>query len=157
MYVRIQYVAWHHNRLPLHLLSLPNLMEPVLGFLSDTSRTTPFTITRRTGWIIYFHRLLQSSTLFCLDTSTWCPPPTYKMATTARACLGAACKNTEVTLKCPTCLKLGKESYFCSQDCFRNNWVCHSILLITVSKECPTLPTFRCPASILRHTPWLPI
>ncbi|KAF8428182.1 methionine aminopeptidase [Tirmania nivea] len=61
-------------------------------------------------------------------------------AVTVRACLGIACKNTEVTLKCPTCLKLGKESYFCSQDCFKNNWSEHKSLHKQQSK----------PTSILR-------
>ncbi|KAJ2166905.1 Methionine aminopeptidase 1 [Coemansia sp. RSA 1807] len=28
-------------------------------------------------------------------------------------------------LQCPTCAKLGLESYFCSQDCFRTNWNAH--------------------------------
>jgi methionyl aminopeptidase len=27
-------------------------------------------------------------------------------------------------LQCPKCLSLGiKDSYFCSQDCFKKNWV----------------------------------
>lgn len=41
-----------------------------------------------------------------------------------RMCIGADCPNEAGTLQCPTCLKLGmKESFFCSQDCFKNNWV----------------------------------
>ncbi|XP_043482506.1 methionine aminopeptidase 1 [Leptopilina heterotoma] len=33
------------------------------------------------------------------------------------------------TLQCPTCLKIGiKDSYFCSQDCFKGNWKEHKIL-----------------------------
>ena len=43
---------------------------------------------------------------------------------TKRKCLGADCENDAGTLQCPTCLKLGiKDSYFCSQDCFKKNWV----------------------------------
>jgi len=47
-------------------------------------------------------------------------PPTKKK------CLGADCDNEAGTLQCPTCLKLGvKDSYFCSQDCFKRNWSNH--------------------------------
>lgn len=39
-------------------------------------------------------------------------------------CVGADCENEAGALQCPTCLKLGlKDSYFCSQDCFKRNWV----------------------------------
>lgn len=42
-----------------------------------------------------------------------------------RKCLGADCANDAGNLQCPTCLKAGvKDSYFCSQDCFKRNWVC---------------------------------
>ena len=40
-----------------------------------------------------------------------------------RACEGADCDNDAGSLQCPTCQKLGKEAYFCSQDCFKRNWV----------------------------------
>jgi len=40
-----------------------------------------------------------------------------------RKCEGADCSNDAGTLQCPTCQKLGKESYFCGQDCFKRNWV----------------------------------
>src|ERR1700761_5602822 len=47
-------------------------------------------------------------------------PPTKKK------CLGADCDNEAGSLQCPTCLKLKiTDSYFCSQDCFKKNWVCH--------------------------------
>ncbi|KUJ23909.1 putative methionine aminopeptidase [Mollisia scopiformis] len=43
-----------------------------------------------------------------------------------RKCMGADCENDAGTLQCPTCLKLGmKDSYFCSQDCFKRNWSTH--------------------------------
>jgi hypothetical protein len=46
------------------------------------------------------------------------PPATKK-------CMGGDCDNDAGSLQCPTCLKLGmKESFFCSQDCFKRNWVC---------------------------------
>lgn len=39
-------------------------------------------------------------------------------------CCGTDCDNEAGTLQCPTCLKLGvKGSYFCSQECFKKNWV----------------------------------
>ncbi|OAQ83128.1 methionine aminopeptidase 1 [Purpureocillium lilacinum] len=47
-------------------------------------------------------------------------PPTKKK------CLGADCENEAGSLQCPTCLKLGvKDSFFCSQDCFKKNWSNH--------------------------------
>ncbi|KAE8149038.1 putative methionine aminopeptidase, type I [Aspergillus avenaceus] len=43
-----------------------------------------------------------------------------------RKCLGVDCDNDAEALQCPTCLKLGmKDSYFCSQDCFKKNWAEH--------------------------------
>ncbi len=38
-------------------------------------------------------------------------------------CQGADCEKDAGTLRCPACLKLGKESFFCSQECFKRNWV----------------------------------
>jgi len=40
-----------------------------------------------------------------------------------RKCAGGDCDKDADSLQCPTCQKLGKESYFCSQDCFKRNWV----------------------------------
>lgn len=41
-----------------------------------------------------------------------------------KKCLGADCENDAGTLQCPKCLSLGiKGSFFCSQDCFKKNWV----------------------------------
>ena len=40
-----------------------------------------------------------------------------------RKCLSKDCENDASALQCPTCQKIGKESYFCSQDCFKRNWV----------------------------------
>lgn len=43
---------------------------------------------------------------------------------TKRKCRSPDCENDAGTLQCPTCLKLGiKDSIFCSQDCFKKNWV----------------------------------
>ncbi|KAG0645657.1 Methionine aminopeptidase 1 [Hyphodiscus hymeniophilus] len=43
-----------------------------------------------------------------------------------RKCLRAECENDAGTLQCPTCLKLDiKDSFFCSQDCFKLAWSEH--------------------------------
>lgn len=45
-----------------------------------------------------------------------------------RKCLSVDCENDAGSLQCPTCLKLGiKDSFFCSQDCFKKNWVSSSL------------------------------
>ncbi|KAK1830095.1 putative methionine aminopeptidase [Podospora conica] len=45
---------------------------------------------------------------------------------TKRKCLGADCSNDAGSLQCPKCLTLGiKDSFFCSQDCFKKNWSTH--------------------------------
>ena len=41
-----------------------------------------------------------------------------------RKCVGVDCPNDAGALQCPTCLKMNKESFFCSQDCFKRSWVC---------------------------------
>lgn len=41
-----------------------------------------------------------------------------------KTCLGVDCENEASSLQCPKCLSLGiKDSYFCSQECFKKNWV----------------------------------
>ncbi|KAF2756275.1 methionine aminopeptidase 1A [Pseudovirgaria hyperparasitica] len=40
----------------------------------------------------------------------------------SRKCAGQDCGNDATALQCPTCQKLGQESFFCSQDCFKRNW-----------------------------------
>ncbi|KAL8305825.1 hypothetical protein RB597_003485 [Gaeumannomyces tritici] len=46
-----------------------------------------------------------------------------------RKCLSADCENDAGSLQCPTCLKLGiKDSFFCSQDCFKKNWGTHKAM-----------------------------
>jgi len=55
--------------------------------------------------------------------------PAKEVTTEAqRKCEGADCDNDAGSLQCPTCQKLGKESYFCSQDCFKRNWAEHKKL-----------------------------
>lgn len=53
------------------------------------------------------------------------PKQTIAAMVDTRECLGEDCHNNAGDLQCPTCLKRGiKDSYFCSQDCFKKNWVC---------------------------------
>ena len=41
-------------------------------------------------------------------------------------CMSPKCDKTAPTLQCPTCIKLGIQgSFFCSQDCFKENWSEH--------------------------------
>lgn len=48
------------------------------------------------------------------------------MSDSERICSGADCDNKAGTLQCPTCLKMEiKDSFFCSQDCFKRNWTTH--------------------------------
>ncbi|KKA26786.1 hypothetical protein TD95_003159 [Thielaviopsis punctulata] len=48
------------------------------------------------------------------------------MAEAKRKCMGTDCSNDAGTLQCPTCIKLGiKDSFFCSQDCFKKSWAAH--------------------------------
>ncbi|GAB7366502.1 hypothetical protein MBLNU230_g8494t1 [Neophaeotheca triangularis] len=46
----------------------------------------------------------------------------------ARQCEGKDCGNDAGSLQCPTCQKLGKEAFFCSQDCFKRNWSTHKTI-----------------------------
>ncbi|KAI4258643.1 MAG: hypothetical protein L6R42_004981 [Xanthoria sp. 1 TBL-2021] len=45
-----------------------------------------------------------------------------------KACMGVECPNEAGSLQCPTCLKIGKESTFCSQDCFKRSWAEHKVV-----------------------------
>ncbi|KAN0078592.1 Peptidase M24, structural domain containing protein [Elaphomyces granulatus] len=47
------------------------------------------------------------------------------MAPASRRCSGLDCKNEAGSLQCPTCLKMGTDSFFCSQDCFKRSWNSH--------------------------------
>lgn len=41
-------------------------------------------------------------------------------------CTGNECEEEAGKLRCPTCVKLGlKDSYFCSQACFKKSWAAH--------------------------------
>ncbi|KAK6587693.1 methionine aminopeptidase with MYND finger at N-terminus [Cryptosporidium xiaoi] len=52
-----------------------------------------------------------------------------------RVCEGCN-KETNSKLSCPQCSKLGlKKTYFCSQECFRSNWVIHK--LVHVANKTP--------------------
>ncbi|KAF1990295.1 methionine aminopeptidase [Aulographum hederae CBS 113979] len=50
-------------------------------------------------------------------------------------CQGADCSNDAGQLQCPKCQKLGKDSFFCSQDCFKRNWGTHKAVHGTQSSN----------------------
>ncbi|KAK2749920.1 Methionine aminopeptidase 1 [Myotisia sp. PD_48] len=58
-----------------------------------------------------------------------------------KECAGASCSNPAGSLRCPTCLKIGIESYFCSQDCFKSSWGEHKAIHKTTEFHNP-FPTF---------------
>ncbi|KAJ2996426.1 hypothetical protein NUW58_g979 [Xylaria curta] len=62
-------------------------------------------------------------------------------------CLGADCKNDAGSLQCPTCMKLGKESFFCSQDCFKHNWSEHKSVHKSAQEDSKTQDGFYNPFS----------
>ncbi|KAJ9086626.1 Methionine aminopeptidase 1 [Entomophthora muscae] len=48
--------------------------------------------------------------------------------TAVKLCTGLDC-NKPSKLSCPTCIKIGvKDSYFCSQECFKANWTTHKFI-----------------------------
>ncbi|KAJ6104724.1 Methionine aminopeptidase 1 [Penicillium sp. IBT 18751x] len=49
-------------------------------------------------------------------------------AESPRKCIGVDCSNNAGTLQCPTCLKAGTDSFFCSQDCFKRSWAEHKTI-----------------------------
>lgn len=52
------------------------------------------------------------------------PATTSKLQDASDKCAGCHDKPAG-SLSCPTCLKLGIKSTFCSQDCFKTNWNTH--------------------------------
>jgi len=56
----------------------------------------------------------------------------------------------QATLQCPTCIKLGVKSYFCSQDCFKGFWPIHKAVHNNPSAKSihesylDSRPEFRC-------------
>ncbi|EAS29274.1 methionine aminopeptidase, type I [Coccidioides immitis RS] len=59
----------------------------------------------------------------------------------AKNCIGLDCRNPAGSLRCPTCLKIGIESYFCSQDCFKRSWAEHKAIHKSKSTYDP-FPTY---------------
>lgn len=53
-----------------------------------------------------------------------------------RKCIGLDCNNDASSLQCPNCLKLDiKDSFFCSQDCFKRSWV-RTLSLLPTTTHC---------------------
>ncbi|KAI0194243.1 methionine aminopeptidase 1 [Astrocystis sublimbata] len=50
-------------------------------------------------------------------------------------CLGTGCENDVGSLQCPTCLKQGGESFFCSQACFQKSWAEHKSVHKTAQRQ----------------------
>ncbi|KAL5047729.1 hypothetical protein BDW71DRAFT_34471 [Aspergillus fruticulosus] len=78
----------------------------------------------------------------------------------SRKCLGADCRNVAGDLQCPTCLKNGiRDSYFCSQDCFKRNWSQHKTLHPpnNVSGLFNPFPSFSFPGTIRPVYPLSPM
>ncbi|KAK9245401.1 peptidase M24, structural domain-containing protein [Lipomyces tetrasporus] len=61
-----------------------------------------------------------------------------------KPCSRAECDNFASSLKCPTCLKLGKDSSFCGQDCFKKAWPTHKLVHKQLQPTTPydPFPTF---------------
>lgn len=56
------------------------------------------------------------------------------MSSTEYTCENPDCRK-KATLQCPTCLKIGIQgSYFCGQDCFKDNWKAHKIIHLLASE-----------------------
>ncbi|KAI9757534.1 MAG: Methionine aminopeptidase 1 [Lichina confinis] len=66
----------------------------------------------------------------------------------SRRCIGVSCENEAGTLQCPTCLKQGKESYFCSQDCFKKSWPEHKALHKATVRRHNPFPKFKFTGSV---------
>lgn len=59
-------------------------------------------------------------------------------------CESVGCMNP-ATLRCPTCIKLKlKDSFFCSQECFKASWRVHSF--IHIFNVLPKSPLLLCPS-----------
>ncbi|KAI5461943.1 methionine aminopeptidase 1 [Mariannaea sp. PMI_226] len=93
---------------------------------------------------------------FCLNRTSLCshcqssyPTSPPKMAhipsNLSGECMGQSCENTAAALQCPTCLKMGIDSYFCSQDCFKKNWTEHKTLHKTSNVRSPDTTRFYNP------------
>ncbi|EEA22006.1 hypothetical protein EYB26_007900 [Talaromyces marneffei] len=64
-------------------------------------------------------------------------------AVAPRKCSGLDCANDAGTLQCPTCLKMGTDSFFCSQDCFKRSWASHKTVHKTkTTGQYNPFPTF---------------
>ncbi|KAI9894927.1 MAG: Methionine aminopeptidase 1 [Vezdaea aestivalis] len=71
------------------------------------------------------------------------------MVKITRTCVGDDCSNNASALQCPKCLALGKESYFCSQDCFKRSWATHKTLHKSPSSgKFNPFPTFKFTGSL---------
>lgn len=76
-------------------------------------------IRERPGIINTWSTSLRSTSSYNATSRKMASEPPAK-----RKCLGVDCNEEAGTLQCPTCLKVDiKDSFFCSQDCFKRSWV----------------------------------
>jgi hypothetical protein len=96
-------------------------------FVPSLSSTSSPAFPKRKKYIsAAFQDTLFHSLIFVLDRSILHPiDPFFDMAAevATRKCVGVDCQNDAGSLQCPTCLKSGIDSFFCSQDCFKRSWV----------------------------------
>jgi hypothetical protein len=117
----------------------------LLLFLTVTLRNLAFFLESDFLCLVADSDLLLPAKSFTLTFGFRQTPIMADEPPTKRKCLSADCENDAGSLQCPTCLKLGiKDSYFCSQDCFKKNWVS---LIVRRDGEtsiqcCPAFPSF---------------
>ncbi|CAK0823900.1 unnamed protein product, partial [Prorocentrum cordatum] len=63
----------------------------------------------------------------CVHEPLWPPPG-------GMACQGCG-RVSETRLCCPTCVELGRTSFFCGQECFTKNWKTHAALHDLLRKQ----------------------
>lgn len=85
--------------------------------------------------LVSLSSLLSTAETLCDRSTTMTTSTEIIEAAAARKCLGADCSKDAGSLQCPTCLKDGTESYFCSQECFKRNWVCLVLDMSAVQPE----------------------
>ncbi|KAJ6256712.1 hypothetical protein Dda_8578 [Drechslerella dactyloides] len=105
------------------------------------ARTTSHCRTRRKEGPLLAEACRQLATTLSLDFCEPIHPQSFfTMAASDAKCKGVECTNPAGTLQCPTCLKLGiKNSYFCSQDCFKRSWSDHKQVHKTASEQSKSL------------------
>ncbi|CEN61361.1 Putative Methionine aminopeptidase [Aspergillus calidoustus] len=74
-----------------------------------------------------------------------------------RKCRGLECPKDAGSLQCPTCLKMGLDSFFCSQDCFKRSWSDHKSLHKKTTGHFNPFPSFQFAGSLRPVYPLSPM